>query len=316
MIYDGPVLLDGVHFCKFCGSSCTSRSFAIGDSIAIVKSTSHQARRISFDSDLTRNSAFFFFSTAIASWWTSTIIDLDGSLSGKPSSIIIPRINTPEEKPGDKNFVIETGPALPVPYTASNFPFVWNREYNDDPASPCTPFPENAMVCKSRRGLLKFTEMQDRLVWANYTRSDGYKMTAVFGFFSQTSVWLNRNFAYGIELWGRMPEFGIILSDVKPKEYVYFRVSNLVQPVNVILRKPDGIWAAMPLVSSLNLEKVETTSFAWENANTVLIKMIAEQYHWIDRLGSWRKTYEYSGIADVCIIKDLANIGTICDQYY
>jgi hypothetical protein len=306
-IYDGPTELDRVHFAGFYGRNHPLRSYAFMNFGAALKSTSHIARRISFDQSVSVSAKVEYFTPMPScSMWSSQLIDEDGSITGIPNSYIIPEI-------------LNSYSAIYYPAQLRSGPFQWDKGFNLPPIgdkAKCTKLGTSySYVCDEKVGLLLITAPALRspidAACVNYTRSDGLKMSDCQrdGHFPlHTSVRLNReNLSYGIETRTFLPTITLRLFEVIPGEFMMFQMQNVITASSKFeFRRNQSIFSNIPLHTSMgNLAASNSTGYFLNAAQkTATIKLVAQIYDYNRDIGIYRSTFRYNGVIQVRITRN------------
>jgi hypothetical protein len=309
IIYDGPSEIDRVHFANFYGRTATPKSLAIMNSFATLKSTAHSARKISFDPNVPISAKVDYYEWPNCAFWSSQLSDEDGSISGVPGSYLIPEIVTKEDNP-----YFATLPW--VPQNLKNVPFVWDKNFTLPPAGDsavCTKLGTAfTYVCNERMGLIFISAPElyvppAPMVWINYTRSDGYKMSdARRVFFFHTSVRLNKtSISYGIETFQYLSFFDVRLLEVEPGDFLIFKVENVNSDSKYYLRISNYNHA--PLDVSISMDQLNASPFSSVYVDLSLksawIKLVSGLYEYNAAFDLYRSKFKYNGVAEFRFVR-------------
>jgi hypothetical protein len=303
-IYDGPNLLERVHFAGFYGRDKTPSSYAFMNMQANMKSTAQIIRKVTFDPDVPLSAKVDLYGSHLCSLFSSQIMDEDGSVTGIPNSFLVPEIMTTSETPDFPNF---------LPGFFKYFRYQWDKQFNLAPAgvAPCTKLgTAKTWSCTDRMGLLKFiNQYSDRqIVYVNYTRSDGYKMSDPgYGVGTSISVRLNNPIYYGVESSLPSPWMIVRLMEVLVGDYVIWRADGITNKYQFITRMLSGDWIRLnPLTAAQGktfddlVQSPVTAVFVDLSIGSAWVKLVAVNNPAIaGHFGTYRAKFKYNAVAEV-----------------
>jgi hypothetical protein len=252
-VYDGPNSIINAHFDGFDGNEQLNgpgAHVAFRHFPARIKSTVAFTSKISFGPLVPEKGKLSFMESALPAYWTTGLIDTDGSLSGYPGYSILTEINFATSTASSRPNLISNYPPIPFPFQLSP---KFNLPPKTESSVQCIPRPSwGAHICPQRVGKLIVMD-HPNTVWANYTRSDGPKVSALLKspdfLLPSIPVLLNRTLlSYGLELPSPFQSIILSLSSVNPGDFIIFQQKFLVAPFWILL---DGRSSPSPSYSSM-----------------------------------------------------------------
>ena len=264
-IYDGPSGIERVHFANFNGADQAIQVNGAGE-----KSTTHFASGITFGAVAEANKIDFGSNPGGANFdyvWATSLIDLDGSVSGIEGATITAMIQ--ETEPGMEN-AQNAGTRISVAEDAQARPdwSAWINPTGEIGWLRIKPSHDNPDD-------LPFSDPSVNTTRYDITRSDGETMHAArptWDTFVNASVLADADYSYAVRLHEVPAELDIAFKGFSEQTRFEYAFENL--PSNAI------VTGAAEVANAAELASVTQTSF-YRNGTTLVFMIVAEDQNYL-----------------------------------